>query len=226
VARPKITRANSAGEGTRLALLAIAERLFAERGISGVSLREIGREAMQGNNNVVQYHFGSKENLVSQIFHWRVGQMEQARLRMIEQAERKGQLLNCRTIVDIWCLPVLGLVAEDGNHPYAHFLAHYLARYRPAGIQHVGDVSPNEFPSLTKLGECLNRAVSHLPPRLRSQRIELAFQIFLSSIVAHDLRRGCEEEPLLDLEDVLELVATVLCQRAGGPSGAQVTAVE
>jgi len=181
---------------------------------------------MQGNNNVVQYHFGSKENLVSQIFHWRVGQMEQARLRMIEQAERKGQLLNCRTIVDIWCLPVLGLVAEDGNHPYAHFLAHYLARYRPAGIQHVGDVSPNEFPSLTKLGECLNRAVSHLPPRLRSQRIELAFQIFLSSIVAHDLRRGCEEEPLLDLEDVLELVATVLCQRAGSPSGAQVTAVE
>ena len=214
--RPKALRSNSAGQETRLALLAIAERLFAERGISGVSLREIGREAMQGNNNVVQYHFGSKENLVNEIFRWRLGQMEPSRLRMITQARHEERLSDCRTLVDIWCLPVLELTADDGSHPYAQFMANYLARYRPKGMRHVGDLSPEEFPSLIMLNECLNRAVSHLPPRLRSRRIETAFQIFLFSIVTNDLRGGPKDEPPVDLDDVLELAATILCQPAGG----------
>ena len=51
-------------DATRLQLLATAERLFAERGIAGVSLREIGAAAGQRNNSATQYHFESKHGLV------------------------------------------------------------------------------------------------------------------------------------------------------------------
>ena len=41
-----------------------AERLFAARGLDGVSLRQITRDAGQRNSTALQYHFGSRDGLV------------------------------------------------------------------------------------------------------------------------------------------------------------------
>ena len=48
----------------REALIEAARALFAERGIEGVSIRELGRAAEQRNNNAVQYHFGDRGALL------------------------------------------------------------------------------------------------------------------------------------------------------------------
>ena len=45
---------------TALQLLLAAERLFAEHGLAGVSLRQISIEAGSSNNSAIRYHFGSK----------------------------------------------------------------------------------------------------------------------------------------------------------------------
>ncbi|WP_449341331.1 TetR/AcrR family transcriptional regulator, partial [Streptomyces canarius] len=55
------------GAGTREAIMAAAERLYAEHGLSGVSNRQIGEAAGQSNTTVVSYHFGSKTALVRAI---------------------------------------------------------------------------------------------------------------------------------------------------------------
>lgn len=52
---------------------------FADRGIEGVSQREIAIAAGNGNTNVVKYHFGSKDDLVQGIFKMHVEQMEERR---------------------------------------------------------------------------------------------------------------------------------------------------
>ncbi len=44
---------------TREQLLDTAERLMAEHGPEGVSMREVSVRAGQGNNNAANYHFGS-----------------------------------------------------------------------------------------------------------------------------------------------------------------------
>ena len=49
---------------TRLWLIETAERLFAERGIDNVSLREINRAAGQKNVAALHYHFGTRESLL------------------------------------------------------------------------------------------------------------------------------------------------------------------
>lgn len=53
---------------SREALLAAAERLFAERGFSQVSTRELA-EAAGVNLGAIQYHFGSKSNLFLEAVH-------------------------------------------------------------------------------------------------------------------------------------------------------------
>ncbi|RAV08085.1 TetR family transcriptional regulator [Mycolicibacterium sp. GF69] len=52
---------------TREAILAAAERLFAEHGVYAVSNRQVSEAAGQGNNAAVGYHFGTKGDLVRAI---------------------------------------------------------------------------------------------------------------------------------------------------------------
>lgn len=53
-ARPKRAR----GDQTRERILDVAERLYSERGVDGVSLREIRLAAGQRNSSAIQFHFG------------------------------------------------------------------------------------------------------------------------------------------------------------------------
>ncbi|MEA2964282.1 MAG: TetR/AcrR family transcriptional regulator, regulator of cefoperazone and chloramphenicol, partial [Alphaproteobacteria bacterium] len=53
-------------DGTRERILRTAERLFAERGFSGVSVRELAAAA-QVNIASIGYHFDNKEGLLSEV---------------------------------------------------------------------------------------------------------------------------------------------------------------
>jgi AcrR family transcriptional regulator len=122
--RPAITAS------TRIKIMEAAERLFADRGIDGVALREIAVAAGQGNNTVVQYHFGSKERLVYEIFDYRTNMFEPQRAAMLAEAERQGRLFDAKVLLQIMCLPHLSIADENGAHPYSAFLAQYLVRTR------------------------------------------------------------------------------------------------
>jgi len=62
--RGSSTRRAAAGGATRDKILRCAERLFAKEGIDRVTLRQIARGADQRNVAAVQYHFGSKDELL------------------------------------------------------------------------------------------------------------------------------------------------------------------
>jgi AcrR family transcriptional regulator len=64
---------------TREALLRSAERRFARDGISGARMRDIVRDAGQGNDSAVGYHFGSREGLLRAIVERHLAAMEAAR---------------------------------------------------------------------------------------------------------------------------------------------------
>jgi AcrR family transcriptional regulator len=53
--------------GTRERLLDVAERVFAERGFAGASVREI-TDAAEANLGAINYYFRSKENLYLEVF--------------------------------------------------------------------------------------------------------------------------------------------------------------
>ena len=69
---------------TRGKILDTAERLFAKRGIDGVSIRAITGEA-KVNLAAIHYHFGSKEAIVKEVFARRIGAVNRDRMGLHEE---------------------------------------------------------------------------------------------------------------------------------------------
>src|SRR5512138_3289584 len=69
--------------GTRERLLDEAERVFAERGFSGASVREI-TDAAGANLAAINYHFQSKENLYAAVFSRRFAHLREEFLTRLQ----------------------------------------------------------------------------------------------------------------------------------------------
>src|SRR5215472_3855766 len=74
---------------TRGAIVAAAERLYADRGFGDVTLRDIVAEA-NVNLAAVNYHFGSKDELIAELFVTRSLALNRDRLRELRAAEDRG----------------------------------------------------------------------------------------------------------------------------------------
>lgn len=78
---------------TKDRILGAAEELFAQFGFSGTSLRQVTSRA-DVNIAAVNYHFGSKENLVNEVFRRRMDEMSARRLSALKAAleQHPGEL--------------------------------------------------------------------------------------------------------------------------------------
>jgi AcrR family transcriptional regulator len=70
--------------------LQAAERLFAERGIDGVSLREINQAAGARNAIAVQYHFKDRNGVIGAILAKHVPEVDARRHALLDQYEAEG----------------------------------------------------------------------------------------------------------------------------------------
>jgi AcrR family transcriptional regulator len=197
-------------------LIEAAERLFSERGIDSVSMREIAIAARCGDNNAVQYNFGSKDGLLSAIFAARVAEMDPLRLRMLGDAERAGLAANPTALAAILCLPHLSLSDGDGRHPYAGFLIQFATRYW-------SPVSPltaitNAKPGLARLMEHLRALLAGLDRELASGRIMLGNLMFQSMLIRWDHSEPDQRAvPLAPrVRDTLSAVAATLAPPDAG----------
>ncbi len=77
---------DDSGLRTRSAMLDAAERLFSERGVDGVSVRDI-TAAAGVNLGAANYHFRSKEGLVIEVFGRRLKPMNRARIARLDALE-------------------------------------------------------------------------------------------------------------------------------------------
>lgn len=85
--------AHAAHFSTKDRILGAAEELFAQFGFAGTSLRQVTSRA-DVNIAAVNYHFGSKENLVNEVFRRRMDDMSAQRLAQLRLAvqEHPGEL--------------------------------------------------------------------------------------------------------------------------------------
>ncbi|RSN66848.1 TetR/AcrR family transcriptional regulator [Actinomadura sp. WAC 06369] len=75
---------------TRERLLDAAERLYAERGVDAVSLREIVQAAGVRNATAVQYHFGDRAGMVRAVFARHAPEVEARRHALLDACEADG----------------------------------------------------------------------------------------------------------------------------------------
>ncbi|MGE4481961.1 TetR/AcrR family transcriptional regulator [Acidocella sp.] len=88
MARQAIIGEEATRTGTRETIFLTAERLFAECGFDGVSVRDIAAAA-QANIAAVNYHFGSKGDLLLEIFNVRTRELNGERRQMLREAEQR-----------------------------------------------------------------------------------------------------------------------------------------
>lgn len=153
----------STGPSTKEAIVLTAERLFALHGPDGVSLRRIGTEAGCAMNTAVQYHFGTKEQLIEAIVLNRARQLA-ARRSFLEASAPADDL---RAVVERHLLPIVEL-GEDDDCYYPMFLEqlqrHGLGEH-PAHA--VDDVVRGQRDYLRRVG----RLLPGVPVALREGRI-------------------------------------------------------
>ncbi|TVP87603.1 MAG: TetR/AcrR family transcriptional regulator [Thioalkalivibrio sp.] len=106
---------------TRARILDTAEALFVEHGLDGTSMRMItGRAGV--NLAAVNYHFGSKENLIREVFEQRVQALNRRCIdaldRYADEARQSGRALRPGDLLEAFLQPVFELAADTENGGY------------------------------------------------------------------------------------------------------------
>jgi AcrR family transcriptional regulator len=169
---------------TREAMIRAAERLFAERGINAVSLREVAAAAGQRNNSAVRYHFGSRDGLVDAVFEYRMARIDERRRAMLVALDAAGRGDDLRGLLEAVVYPLSeSLGHDDGTSWYARFLRQIV--FTPG----VEVLSPSRRDVTRGLATVVARLKAHLavlPAELRSQRVDLAFKLIVNALADHE----------------------------------------
>jgi AcrR family transcriptional regulator len=114
----------AAAPSVRDRILEVAERLFAEYGMSGVGLRAISSEA-KVNLASIAYHFGSKDGLLEALFSQRAAPIAEERLRLLAQCSEKTDRPKLEDILEAFLRPalVLGVQPQFGGPAFVKLRA-------------------------------------------------------------------------------------------------------
>ncbi len=190
---------------TKEEIVLAAERLIAEHGLDGVSLRQIGAASGNGNNSAVIYHFGTKVQLVEAIFEYRLPRLRARRAFLIE--ERRPTDL--RGWLECQIRAVLEQSELDDSH-YMSFIASLQLHDGAEGFKHL----PAEFTDSALDFEAQVRPhLTHLGEPLGSLRLAQAMSFIVQAAAARERARTRGEGLLpfgLEVGNLLDAVVGFL----------------
>jgi len=121
------------GDVTRSRVLDVAEVLFAERGLDRVSVRDITKKA-RVNLAAINYHFGTKSELIAAVFERRIVPLNQARLAALDQIEKasgaKGPRLE--KVLEAFIRPALQQQSLEGGGAFSKLFGRCLSEPNPS----------------------------------------------------------------------------------------------
>ncbi len=145
---------------TKAAVFNAAERLFALHGFQNVSVRDITAEAGV-NLASVNYHFGSKDALLFEIFRRRTSELNRERARMLHEAgARHGGKPPVREILEAYFAPPLRWASPDNDRRIS---VQFIIRARSEGTAEMREVLRNDVSHLARFADALMAARPDLP---------------------------------------------------------------
>lgn len=196
---------------TRSAILAAAERLYAERGFSDVTLRDIVAEA-NVNLAAVNYHFGSKDELIAELFVTRSIALNRERLSELRAAEERGGAhADIHDILRALVGPTLrGCLGPENERSTA---ARFMIRVNIESVPPIRRIRNREIDHLRKFIAAMARA---LPG---TDRVELYWGLHFALAMAQQTVRDSERLTKLsdgqcDVNDVTGIIERVVAVAA------------
>jgi AcrR family transcriptional regulator len=181
-------------------LVSAAERLWAQHGIDGVSLREINRAAGQRNTNALQYHFGDRDALLEAVLAKHKRDVDAHRNALLDQYE----LGNARDLRALGVALVLPLVAklsdDDGGRDYLQILSEIVSHPK----QYADVFAPSGA------GESINRWRKLVEPLLPAAALKPLHRRFAHVEVANRARERRARDDRLFTSHLVDLVTAIL----------------
>jgi len=173
------TNPRKARGDTRLRLITAAEKLFGERGIHAVTLKDINVAAGQRNESALHYHFGSKSALVEAILTLRTRDIDQKRLELVEALLVKGQEKDLNALLKAMFLPMMELLGSEKGVRFIRFLAQVL---NDPDFDLPDMALRGSLPGVTKANGLLVAALGDITPEIAIQRQRFIVEMGVSSL--------------------------------------------
>ena len=190
-------------------ILDAAERLYADRGFADVTLRDIVAAAGV-NLAAVNYHFGSKDELIAELFVTRSLATNRERLTELKLAEAEGGgRANIEAIVRALVGPTLrGCLGPDNERSTA---ARFMIRASIESVPPIRRIKNREIDHLRKFAAAMRRSLPDCGDA------ELYWGLHFALAMAHQTVRDSERLTKLsegkcdlnDVEGVIERIVAV-----------------
>ena len=192
---------------TRTAILSAAERLYADRGFADVTLRDIVAAAGV-NLAAVNYHFGSKDELIAELFVTRSLATNRERLNELKAAEEAG---GGRADIDAILRALVGPTLRGclGGDREGSTAARFMIRASIESVPPIRRIKNREVDHLRKFAAAMRRS---LPGR---SEVDLYWGLHFALAMAHHTIRERERLAKLsdgkcDLDDVQGIIDRVV----------------
>jgi AcrR family transcriptional regulator len=161
-------------------LIVVAEQLYADHGLDAVSLRQIAEAAGQKNHAVVQYHFGTKEELLKAIVRYRTGDAQDRRRAALDALEGSGRQHDVRGLLEAAVVPLV-----TSQPPDSHYLR-FIVALQPVVLNDIWiEIGEEHGASSNRITKYLDQALEHIPAPMRQARIGRAFDMMLRALAEH-----------------------------------------
>lgn len=195
---------------TREALLAAGERLFAERGIHGASIRDIVRAAGQANDSAVHYHFGSRDGLIVAICERHIAAMEPARAARLAEHPEPDLFVAVADLVD----PTAELLRSTPGRRFLQIMAQL---QRHAGVRTGRLAAPLTGTALLTQLNALER-LAPAPRALARERIGFLVSSLTAALADRARAIDAGERPALGHRRFTANLAAMLAAALAAPT--------
>lgn len=161
---------------TKMALMRAAERLFAQRGLGGVSVRDITLAAGARNQSALHYHFGGMDELVREVFAHRYRAIEDTRRKRLAEIDAQGAGSDLGILMEAAVGPLFEACLDDDGRLYARFCVQLTTDPRFDLLQLVRDTA---MQSATSLRDRIREVLPDLPEDVLRTRQRRLFTISL-----------------------------------------------
>lgn len=161
---------------TKEQILNVAERLFAENGFAGTSLRSVIREA-DVNLSAVNYHFGSKEGLFHAVVRRTARPIVKGELDRLKQCQKEQENPSVEDLLEAFLTPPLEIILNSGERGVdcARFMGR--CRLEPDDVRQIAE---QEFkPSTEAFLDALTRSLPDLSRTELTWKLDLAIALLL-----------------------------------------------
>jgi AcrR family transcriptional regulator len=194
---------------TKARLIEAAERLFAERGIDGVSLREVNRASGARNAIAVQYHFEDRAGVVRAILAKHMPDVEARRHALLDEYEARdpeapGEI---RALAGALVRPLAAkLDGQDGGPHFLQIYAELLSRPNPLFTPWPFD-DPPPSSSIARWRRLLEPLVEEEAVRLHRRYTAILHSAFE---LARRARSGPHADDRLFTSYIVDVVSAIL----------------